>query len=178
MDYNIFVSKVRKLNKPKIHKITNSYGVYDAYKWIRKNHWLNIGKPLTENQFYTIIRTINKEFGHLLAKGEDIKLPKQMGSLEIRKTPTKVTIENGKLKTNYPIDWNATTKLWYEDTEAFKKKSLIRREVPELYAVYYNKWNAKYNNKYFYEFFPNRNIKKELIKNVLNNQIEAFLYHG
>jgi len=40
--------------------VLNSLGIYDAYKWIRKNKWLNIGQALTEHQFYTIIRSINK----------------------------------------------------------------------------------------------------------------------
>ena len=38
-----------------LHKIRNSIGIYDIYKMLRKNKWLNIGRPLTEHEFYTII---------------------------------------------------------------------------------------------------------------------------
>ena len=31
----------------------------DAYKWIRKNKWLDIGSPVSEHDFYKIIRGIN-----------------------------------------------------------------------------------------------------------------------
>ena len=29
---------------PKVMKVTNSWGVYDAYKHMRKNGWYNIGR--------------------------------------------------------------------------------------------------------------------------------------
>ena len=41
------------------YKITNSIGVYDLYKLIRKNHWYDIGRPLKEHEFYAIIRKVN-----------------------------------------------------------------------------------------------------------------------
>jgi hypothetical protein len=36
-------AKILKLNEPRKHKIKNSIGVYDVYKRIRKNKWMNIG---------------------------------------------------------------------------------------------------------------------------------------
>lgn len=176
MTYEEFTSQVRKLNTHKKHKITGSLGIYDSYKWIRKNKWLKIGQSLTEHQYYTIIRSINKKLGQVLASGVDIKLPHQLGILEVRKTPSRLAIKDGKLVTNYPIDWKATVDLWYNDEEAYNNKTLIRREVKELYGIYYNKSKAKYNNKKFFEFFPNREIKKALANNVLLNKVEAFLY--
>jgi hypothetical protein len=44
---------------PRYYKVNNSLGVYDAYKWIRKNKWFNIGRPLKEHEFYSIIRKVN-----------------------------------------------------------------------------------------------------------------------
>lgn len=177
MTYEDFTKEVRKLNYTKKHKVTGSLGVYDAYKWIRKNKWLNIGMCLTEHQYYTIIRSVNKQLGELLSQGIDVKLPHYLGILEIRKTPSRVKIENGKLVTNYPIDWQATVKLWYEDKESYDKKRLVRREIKDLYSIYYNKSKAKYNNKIFFEFKPIREIKKKLARNILLNKVEAFLYN-
>ena len=41
-----FLNSIKKVNEPRVHKVRGSYGVYDAYKWIRKNNWLNIGSCL------------------------------------------------------------------------------------------------------------------------------------
>ena len=44
-----FRREILKIDGPRKHKINNSNGVYDSYKWIRKHKWLNIGGPLTEH---------------------------------------------------------------------------------------------------------------------------------
>lgn len=44
-----FRRSVLKVNQPREHEVRNSYGVYDAYKYIRKNKWFDIGRPLTEH---------------------------------------------------------------------------------------------------------------------------------
>lgn len=72
---NEFRKKVLKLNQTRKYKIKNSLGVYDAYKWIRKNKWLNIGEPVTEHQFYYIVRNINNCLAENLLLGEDIVFP-------------------------------------------------------------------------------------------------------
>ena len=44
----------------------------------------------------------------------------------LRKGDVYIGIGNdGKLKTNLPIDWNKTLELWYEDEESYKNKTLI-----------------------------------------------------
>ena len=49
IEYDIFKSSIQHLQDNRNHKITNSLGVYDSYKYIRKNKWLDIGRPLTEH---------------------------------------------------------------------------------------------------------------------------------
>ena len=56
-----FRKEVLKVNKSRVHKVNNSLGVYDAYKWLRKNKWLDVG-PISEHDYYTIIRTVNRNF--------------------------------------------------------------------------------------------------------------------
>jgi hypothetical protein len=70
-----FRRKILKVNGPRKHKLSNSFGVYSAYKYIRKNKWFNIGKPVSEHDFYSIIRTVNNYLAELLSMGYDIKLP-------------------------------------------------------------------------------------------------------
>ena len=45
-----FLNSIKKVNEPRKHKVNNSIGVYSAYKWIRKNRWLNLGRCLTEHE--------------------------------------------------------------------------------------------------------------------------------
>ena len=69
---------------------------------IRKNHWYNIGRPVTEKEFYAIIRGVNNLLANEIALGHNVIFPERMGRLELRKHPCKATIKNGKLKVNFP----------------------------------------------------------------------------
>ena len=169
-----FRRKILNVDRPRKHKINNSLGVYDCYKTIRKNKWLGIGKPISEHDFYSIIRTVNNYLADLLSKGHDINLPCQMGRLEIRKYDAKITLQEGKIVTNLPIDWDRTLKLWSEDEEAYQKRTLIKMEEKEVFKVYYNRGKANYTNKSFFAFDVNRELKKKLKKNIKDGRIDAY----
>ena len=150
------------------YKITNSIGVYDLYKRVRKNHWYDIGRPLKEHEFYTIIRSINKLLTENIVNGETVVFPEHMGKLELRKYPKGVSFINGKLKITYPIDWKSTNQLWAMDEEERQKHTLLRYETPVVYHVRYCKENATYENKTFYRFTLNQKIRKKLKENIIN----------
>lgn len=171
-----FRRKILKINGPRKHKINNSFGVYNAYKLIRKNKWFNIGKPISEHDFYKIVRTVNNKLADLLSKGHDINLPCQMGRLEIRKYDARITLQGDKVVTNLPIDWDRTLKLWSEDEEAYQKRTLIKMEEKEIFSIYYNRTKAKYENKSFFQFQPNRQLKQILKRNIKQGRIDAFTY--
>lgn len=174
METTDFRKRILKVNEPRKHRINNSIGVYNIYKAIRKNKWLDIGRPVTEHEFYTIIRSVNNMLADNLLNGEDVILPHRMGRLEIRKRNAYITFKDGKLKTNLPIDWDNTLKLWAEDKEAYESKTLIRMEEKEIYRVFYNRGKALYENKSFYSFEPNRDIKRGLKSRIKNRLIDAF----
>lgn len=169
-----FRREILKVNGPRKHRISNSNGVYSAYKWIRKNKWLDIGRPLTEHEFYTIIRQVNNYLADELLQGQDIVLPHRLGRIELRKYSARVSFENGVLKTNLPIDWDRTLKLWSEDEEAYKDRTLVKMEEKEIFKVFYNKKNANYTNKSFYEFEVNRDLKRRLKQRIKSGAIDAF----
>ena len=169
-----FRREVLKINKSRVNRIKNSNGVYDAYKWIRKNKWLDIGRPLTEHEFYTIIRSIYKLLVSSILNGDDIILPHRMGSIELRKYNAKVSIKNDEIITNLPIDWNRTLQLWEEDEESYKSRLLVRMEEKEIFKVFYNKRTANYNNKAFMKFEVNRYLKRGLTQRIKNKLIDAF----
>ena len=169
-----FRRKVLKVDGPRKHKVRNSNGVYDSYKWIRKNKWLDIGRPLTEHEFYSIVRQVNNLLAEVLLSGGDIILPHRLGTIELRKYDTKISICNGKVVTNLPIDWDRTLKLWSEDEEAYKERALVKMEEKETFKIFYNKRNANYNNKSFMQFEVNRDLKRRLKQKIKDRAIDAF----
>lgn len=174
MTYDNFKKTVLNVEGPRVHKITNSIGVYDAYKWIRKNKWLDIGTPVSEHDFYKIIRSINEQLILLLLSGGNLQLPQRMGTIELRKRPVVYDIKSGKLKVSAPIDWDRTLKLWYEDEESFNKKTLVKMEEKEIFQIYYNKSKATYKNKSFYQFRPNRDLKVQLKYKLKEGTLDAY----
>lgn len=169
-----FRRQLLKVDKPRKHKIRNSLGTYDAYKYIRKNKWFDIGQPVTEHQFYSIIRGINKLLAEELLNEHDIVLPCKMGIIEVRKYDARISIKDGKIKTNLPVDWDKTLKLWSEDEEAYKERILIKMEEKEVFKVCYNRIKANYNNKSFYEFVVNRDLKRRLKQRIKRGNFDAF----
>ena len=155
------------------YKITNSIGVYNLYKLIRKNHWYDIGRPLKEHEFYTIIRSINKLLAENVVNGETVVFPERMGKLELRKYPKGVSFVNGKLKNTYPIDWKSTNQLWEEDEEEYRKKTLLRYESPMVYQVRYCKEDATYENKTFYQFRLHQKVRQRLKENIINGKTDT-----
>ena len=163
-----FRREVLKVDKSRVHKVKNSLGVYDAYKWLRKNKWLGM-EPISEHDFYAIIRTMNKAIAKSFLHLGSIKLPERMG---------EITLKNGKVQTNLPIDWDATLNLWSEDKDSYEKRTLIRAEEREIFKVIYDKSKALYNNKSFYTFELNRDIKISLKRQLKNGLLDAFMLCG
>lgn len=173
MEYSEFVKQVTHSGPGNQAKIRNSFGVYDAYKLARKNGWYDIGRPLKEHEFYAVVRGVNNMFAQELSMGNTVVLPERMGKLELRKHEVGVSIVDGKLKNTYPVNWDETVRLWYEDEEARKNKTLLRIENKYVYKVGYNKRDALYNNKTFYRFSLNRKIKRTLKKNIEQGKTDA-----
>ena len=168
-ELNNFKNKIKKVNSSREHKVRDSYGTYDAYKYYRKNKPKESKYVLTESQYFNIIRSINKQLANNLLNGETVVFPHRMGSLILKKKESVISFKDGKLKTNLPVDWDSTLKLWYEDKESFENKVLIRMEERDLYKVCYDKSKANFNNKTFYTFNVNREIKVQL-KNKIKNE--------
>jgi hypothetical protein len=176
MAFEDFIKKVKKVNKKRCHKVTNSYGSKDAFHYYRKIKPNDNKYVLTDCEYLSIIRQINNCLRDKLINGKDVLLPEKMGRLELRKTQTKFKIVGGKVKTNLPINWNATLKLWYDSPACRKNKQLVKQENKETFKVHYNKSKANYNNKSFYKFSANRELKLGLKKNIKLNKIDAFTY--
>ena len=101
-----------------------------------------------------------------------------MGEITLRKYPAKIVLNNGKIQTNLPIDWDATLHLWSEDKSAYNNRTLIRAEEREIFKVLYDKSKAIYNNKSFYSFEMNRDAKITLKKQLKEGLLDAFMLCG
>lgn len=176
MAFEDFIKEVKKVHQERHHKVTNSYGSKDAFHYYRKIRPKENKYILTDCEYLHIIRLINNVLQTLIIEGADITFPERMGRLEVRKRSNKIKFNDGKLVIDYPINWDATLKLWYEHPECKIKKQLVREESLETFRIYYNRSKANYNNKTFYEFTPNRNIKIGLKNNIKRNKIEAYKY--
>lgn len=175
MEEQEFLNKVRKVKESRNHKVKNSYGIYDGYKFYRKNKPKDPKYVLTESQYFAITRKVNKFLAEALSKGEDVILPFRLGRIEVRKYESRITWDGKKVKSNLPIDWDRTLKLWYEDEEAYKNKTLIKVEEKEIYKVYYNRNIAEYKNKSFYQFNINKDLKRRLKQNIKEGSLDAFM---
>lgn len=139
--------------------ITGSYRPTDAYRSIRKNKYAEIGSRVTESQYLKIIKLVDQLLEQEFLEGNVIELPCKMGKVELRKDKVKVYITtNGKIRTNKPINWGETKKLWDKDKECLKSNILVYSEENTKPVVYYSTAKANFENKTFYQFRINRKI--------------------
>lgn len=173
-----FKRKILKVDGPRKHKIRNSWGVYDCYKYYRKNKPEGKEYIMTESQYFAIIRHINNILAKQLSRGNSINLPCRMGTLELRKYDKVVKIgEDGKVHTNLPIDWDKTLELWYNDEESRNNKTLVRIESKDLFKLILNRTSANYENKSFYEFIFNKDLKRTLKQNIKDGMVDALIFN-
>lgn len=162
---------VKKCNTHKKMEISNSYGVRDYMLFYHKNK--PKGYTVNPKEYYAIIRRTGQLIAEKLAKGQYIDLPYSMGRLTIRKFNSKIKLEDGKVITNLPVDWNRTLELWYDDEQSRNEKRLVRCEGLLRYNLIYIRILAAYKNKAYYEFKFNRFLKKKLKDNIRNGEVHA-----
>ena len=85
MNYEEFRREILGLNKSRNHKVKNSYGVYDAFRYYRKNRPKEKKYVLTSSQYYNIIRQVNKAMVEELLRGGDVIFPFNMGKIRTKK---------------------------------------------------------------------------------------------
>lgn len=172
-----FKRRVRRITEHHEHKIRNSWGIYDGYKYYRKTKPKGKQYVLTESQYFAITRRINNLMAEEIANGNDFKIPHRMGRIELRKFDSRIRIgEDGQVHDNLPIDWSKTLELWYEDEESYKNKTLVKMEEKEIFTIFYNRSLATYRNQSFYEFKFNRDMKIMLKQKIKEGAVDASYY--
>lgn len=157
-----------------VYAVNNSWGVYDYYKYYRHNRPRDKSYyKMNEYQYYKLIRTVNEYLVDILLDNARVEFPDRLGELLIINKPAKVAFKDGKLVTNRPINWDATLRLWFEDPQAEKNKTLIRWDTDNLVNIIYRKSNATFRNKAFYEFQVIRRIKQRLSSLIAEKTFET-----
>ena len=161
MENNLTIENIKKVKQKRHYKITNSILLRTIFQHIRRNKFY--GKtPVTDSQFYAIIRQVNDKIAEQLCKGYIIKFPKNMGHIEAFKYETTVKLQDGKVKTDRPVNWGETLKLWIEDKESYNNKILIRQNFKNMIKLYWNKNKCKCRNLMYFNFVFNRELKKKI----------------
>lgn len=143
-------------------RITNSWGVYDYFKYYRTHRPDKHEYVLYESTYFAIIRRVNKLLVEKLCEEGSLELPFRLGRLITRKSTPKTYIEDGKVVTTKRIDWDKTLELWYNDKQAYNNKTFIYHTDKETCCVKYDKFNAIFKNKWYYGFSPGRDVKTKV----------------
>ena len=161
-----------KNKKGSLSRVRNSWGVYDYYKFYRKNRPKEHKYALNESQYFAIIRRVNTLLAEQLLIDGELEFPYRMGKLIVREKKPRTTIKDGKIKTSRRIDWDKTLSLWYNDPNEYKEKNLVYSDNEKITVLFYDKRGAIFKNKQYYQFDLNRFIYKEISKAVNSGTLE------
>lgn len=165
----------KKSTKGTKFNITGSFGMRKAYNYYRQNGTdksLLIGRE----DFSSVIQEVNKRLVDSFATIGSVEFPAGMGGLAITSRDIKGVWINkeGEVKTNYPIDWVNTIKLWNEDHDAFIHRRLLRFENKTLCKIKYTKKGGGYKNKLFINLKPNTFLRRRIAGEIINKKVPVY----
>lgn len=113
-------------------------------------------------QYKAIIYAMVSDFTNRLLHGEVVNLPKGLGAFVVKFAENSAHFDiDGKLRTTYPVNWNATVQLWAEDPEAREKKTKIfsTDRKKSYYLCYYRYKRGNFLLNRNVQFKPYRKTK-------------------
>lgn len=159
------------------HKIKCDYGLPDYYNFYKKI----VNNPVSKNLYTSILKEYLKINHDIVSKkGEPFILPKETGEIVVRKLKKEIEIKkDGSIKNSFPVNWKATKKLWSENINAKKNKTLIRHTNEHTdgyyFLIVYQRRSAKFKGKSYYKMQINRQMQRGLSDPILKGQIDSFL---
>lgn len=171
--YQEYLNKLQKRGS-KPHHIGHCLGTREAWKWVRKNHWKELKDTPCDSSLYSnIINSVNLMLIEQLFEGHSIEFPHQMGRIALTVTTPRVYMKDGKVRDTYNQDWKKTLEYWYNNPEARKTHKPIKWVQKDCYFIRYYKDCAHFNNRFFYQFRPNRSLLKKMGNIVQTRKIKA-----
>ena len=164
-----FLKDLKKVSGPRKHKVTKSSGMAAAFAFYRSNRPKGRDFALSRCQFDKIISDMNLLVIDELLKNKSFSLPASLGKIRVVKSTTKTFIdENGNLVCTKPVNAQETYKLWFEDKDAFEKKTLVRHEVDEIFKITHSISKTKVcKNMHYFKINFSRSIKA-IVRDAIN----------
>lgn len=171
MESTQFKNTIKKVTGNRKHKVTNSYGMQDAFNYYKKIRPKNKRYALTNSNYRVLIKEVNKLLALELLTSGELKLPLDMGSLKVYKKENKPRLKDNRVVYNAPIDWNRTLDLWSNDNEAKVAKTLVRVMPGDIYSIKYKHRYCKFKNKEYYIFKVHRAVKLKLKDKIIKKEV-------
>lgn len=155
----------------------------ELYKYFKeKNFPISSIYQIEYGEYNKIVKKIFEDIMEsIIYHNHEIILPANMGSISIRGHKRRVIYKNGKIIDNFPIDWDATLKLWERDNEAAEKKIVVKNFNVNTggytYKFYWKKNRAKFKTKSKWKFRPTRTNKLRLAAALRNKKLDINFYN-
>jgi len=138
---------------------------------------------ISKQKFTAICRAYNTFImTEMVTNGVEFYLPFRMGTLSVRKYPTRpILINNNKvLVSHLPVDWVATKAYWEKNPKAREEKKLIRLSNEHTngyrYKFYWDKRTCLTHNQTHYSFMAARQWRVALAKVLKDENITTAFY--
>ena len=156
-----FIDDIKKVKEPRKHSIKGACKIRDLYTELKHDKSL---PQIDLHTFRCLIRTMGKNLSQLILDGHIIQLPLQMGKICVYQKDYTLKFVNGKVKHNYKVDWGNTIKLWEDDEEARRDKTILYHAEDKMLLVKYYKHFAKFKNKKFFTFRVTSEVRRNVHK--------------
>lgn len=155
------------------YRTNNFFGLLDSYSVYKK---LDISKKVKKSLYLMIVKDFMLFLRNSLIKTGEVVLPQKCGTVSITGHPTKVKLEDGKIKNR--IDWGETNKLWARDPVAKQNKQLVyhfnEKTNGYFYQITWSKHKVPLRNKNNYVFIRCRALRR-LTSAAITNQTEYII---
>ena len=158
MDIDEFKKAVLKMGSHP-HEITHCVGTREAWKYVRKNKWKDLGSPVTSSMYSEIVNLMNKALIEEALTGHKVVFPYGMGSMQIVDEPVTIKPDGSN---NCLVNWKRTLEWWYDDPQAYKARKVLKTPAKSVVRASFTKGNFK--NRRFWAFRFNRSLKRMITK--------------
>ena len=159
------------------NKYKSAFSIRDAYKEYKRN-MPDASYTLTEEEHRHILNAIFEGMADKFLKYGIVRLGGRLGAIELIKKKTKVyKRKDGTLFANYPIDWDKTLELYYNDAEAREKRIFVRKcDNDYSYRIKYRASKASLKNSCYVQFRPSGLFRSRVSKAIKENKVDGLIY--
>lgn len=162
-------------NRRSSKKVPAHFGMQDYYKYYKKHS----EAPVEPSVYNRVISEFNMEvMDQILNHYKVYTLPYLRLKIGVRKSKPRIRIKDNTVVNGNPIDWATTKKLWEEDEESLKNKTLVRHTNKHtfgyVFKIYALKFAARFKHKSLFRFKPVRKFQRELSKRINDPNKDRF----